>query len=119
MPETGLYKFRTFAPMFGRLQKKWGVGPGRMLLIFCTFAVGGSACAWVARQLMELIGVGSNGWGIVLYILLVTVLWPFTVLLIAVFFGQFRFFTAYLGRMGRRMGLRRREKRASSAEHRR
>ena len=108
--------------MFGRLQKKWGVGPGRMLLIFCTFAIGGSACAWMARKLMDLLSVESNGWGILLYVLLVTVLWPFTVLLISVFFGQFRFFTAYLGRMGRRMGFgrrRRARREASSAEHRR
>jgi hypothetical protein len=91
--------------MFGRLQKKWGVGPVRLTLIFCTFAVGGSACASIARRLMDLLGVEITGWGIVLYIVLVTVLWPFTVLLISVFFGQFRFFTAYLGRMGRRMGL--------------
>jgi formyltetrahydrofolate-dependent phosphoribosylglycinamide formyltransferase len=36
---------------------------------------------------------------------MVTLIWPFAVLLVSIPFGQFRFFTAYLTKMGRRMGI--------------
>ncbi len=94
--------------MLNRLQKKWGVGPGRLFLILVTFAVGGSLCGWAARKLMGLSGLEKSALWWVLYILLVTLLWPMAVLLVSVLTGQFRFFKNYLRKVARRMGFGRR-----------
>lgn len=94
--------------MLNRLQKKWGVGPGRLVLILCTFAIGGSLCGWTGRKLMELSGLEKNVIWWVVYLLLITLLWPMAVLLVSVITGQFRFFTAYLRKVARRMGFGRR-----------
>jgi formyltetrahydrofolate-dependent phosphoribosylglycinamide formyltransferase len=91
--------------MFESLQKKWQVKPLQLALIIATFAIGGSLTGYVARKLMPLLSVGNTALWIVVYVLLVTLLWPFAVLLISIPFGQYRFFTRYLEKMGRRAGL--------------
>jgi hypothetical protein len=95
----------TFVPVFSRLQQKWGVSATRVVLILCTFAIGGSLCSWAGKQLMSFSGMEKGFWWWVLYLVLVTLLWPMCVMLISVFFGQFTFFKNYLGRMARRMGF--------------
>ena len=87
--------------MFQRLQQKWKVNGLQLVLILCTFAIGGSLTGLAGRKLMNFIAV-ERGWlWVVVYIILVTLLWPVSVLLVSVFFGQYRFF-------GRRRPLRRR-----------
>lgn len=91
--------------MLNGLQRKWKVSGIQFLLILSTFALGGSLCGYLGRLLMQVIGVqNSLAYGS-LYILLVTILWPFCVLLISIPFGQFRFFSNYLRKMGARFGL--------------
>ena len=89
--------------MFEGLQQKWKVSGWRLLLILVTFALGGSLCGYLGRQLLGLFQIESNIIRIPLYIILVTVLWPFCVILISIPFGQFSFFLNYLKKMGRRM----------------
>ncbi|MBL7738496.1 MAG: hypothetical protein JNK14_04705 [Chitinophagaceae bacterium] len=91
--------------MFERLQKKWKVSGIQVLLILCTFAIGGSLTGYAGKKLMNLLNIEQRWLWIVVYIIMVTVLWPVAVLLVSVFFGQFRFFTGYLKKMGRRMGI--------------
>lgn len=88
--------------MFERLQKKWKVNGLQLLLILCTFAIGGSLTGYTGRKLMNLLGIGPNWLWILIYIVVVTLLWPMAVLLVSIFFGQFRFFIGYLRKMGRR-----------------
>jgi formyltetrahydrofolate-dependent phosphoribosylglycinamide formyltransferase len=91
--------------MLKGLQRKWKVSGIQFLLILSTFALGGSLCGYLGRLLMQVIGVqNSLAYGS-LYILLVTILWPFCVLLISIPLGQFRFFSNYLRKMGARFGL--------------
>lgn len=92
--------------MFERLQQKWKVNGWRLLLILVTFALGGSLCGWLGRQVLGLFEIESNIVRIPLYIILVTILWPFCVILISIPFGQFMFFRSYLKKMGRRMSGR-------------
>lgn len=92
--------------MFERLQQKWKVNGWRLLLILVTFALGGSLCGWLGRQLLGLFQIESNMLRIPLYIILVTILWPFCVILISIPFGQFMFFRSYLKKMGRRISGR-------------
>jgi phosphoribosylglycinamide formyltransferase 1 len=91
--------------MLERLQKKWKVGAVQLLLILCTFAIGGSLTGYVSKKVMNLLPL-DGGWPwVVVYIIILTLLWPLAVLLISVFFGQFRFFSGYLKKMGARIGL--------------
>lgn len=89
--------------MFERLQQKWKVSGWRLLLILVTFALGGSLCGYLGRQLLGLLQIESAVIRIPLYIVLVTILWPFCVLLISLPTGQFNFFRSYLKKMGARM----------------
>ena len=54
---------------------------------------------------MNLLPIEQGALWLVVYILVVTLLWPLAVLLVSVPFGQFRFFTNYLKKMGKRMGI--------------
>ena len=91
--------------MFNRLQQKWNVSAARLGLILCTFAIGGSLTGYAGRKLMNFLDIDKQWLWVAIYILLVTLLWPLAVLLVSIPFGQFRFFTAYLKKMGRRMGI--------------
>jgi hypothetical protein len=91
--------------MFQRLQQKWKVSGTRVLLILCTFAIGGSLTGYVGKKIMNLLDIEQRWLWIVIYVLLVTLLWPMAVIVVSVFFGQFRFFTSYLRKIGSRMGL--------------
>lgn len=105
-----------FCPrMFRKLRHKWGVGPGRLALILCTFAIGGSLCGRLGGFFLDKMGVESLWLYIPLYIVLVTLLWPLCVLLISIPFGQWRFFTAYLRQMGHRIS--RRKSQSAKARH--
>lgn len=94
--------------MFKRLQQKWKVNFSRLVLILITFSVGGSLCGYLGRKLLVAALPdlsATNGWWWVLYLLLVTLLWPICVMAISIPMGQFTFFKTYLSRMARRMGF--------------
>ncbi len=91
--------------MFDRLQQKWKVNGWQLLCVLCTFAIGGSLAGLAAKQVLSLFPLEKGALWVVIYIVVVTLIWPFSVLLISIPFGQFRFFTAYLKKMGERMKL--------------
>lgn len=92
--------------MLQRLKQKWNVSWGRFVLIFTTFALGGSLCGYLGRQALLYINIESAAARIPLYIILVTLLWPFCVLAISIPLGQFGFFRSYLAKMGRKISGR-------------
>lgn len=89
--------------MLKKLREKWGVGPLQVVLILCTFAIGGSLSGYLARNVMNLLPIDNSALYGVLYILVVTILWPMCVILVSVFFGQYAFFKGYLSRMASRI----------------
>lgn len=91
--------------MFERLQKKWKVNGLRLTLILCTFAIGGSATGFVGKKIMNVLAIGQDWIWAVIYIVLVTLLWPLMVILISIPFGQFRFFSVYIRKLGLKMGV--------------
>lgn len=91
--------------MFEGLQKKWKVGGMQLFLILCTFAIGGSATGFVAKKVMNAISIHQDWLWAIIYILLVTLIWPMMVLLISIPFGQFRFFSGYIKKLGAKMGI--------------
>lgn len=92
--------------MFKKLQQKWGVGPVRLLLILCTFAIGGSLCGRIGAYLLGLLAIDSLWVRVPLYIVLITLLWPLCVLIISIPLGQWTFFTRYLRKLWMRIGRR-------------
>jgi hypothetical protein len=92
--------------MLENLQRRWGVSGTRLLLILCTFAIGGSLSGIAARQALRLLAIEDTALRIVVYIVLVTLIWPLSVLLVSIPFGQFRFFRNYLARIGSRLSGR-------------
>lgn len=88
-----------------KLQDKWKLNSlFQVIIVLIIFALGGSTCAFLGRQIMPAFGFESKNFGYwVVYILLVTLLWPMCVLAYSIILGQYPFFKKYLGQMGRRM----------------
>ena len=87
--------------MFNKLKQRWGVDGLNLFLIVATFAVGGSSCGYLSRQLLLLTGWEKDLVWYILYVVLMTITWPICVLLVSIPLGQYRFFANYLRRMGR------------------
>lgn len=86
-----------------RLQQKWGVGPVQFWLIMTTFALGGSLSGYLNKQILNLVFLEKNAAYWLIYPLLLTILWPISVILVSFLTGQFLFFKGYLGRIWGRL----------------
>jgi len=86
-----------------KLQAKWGVGPVQFWLIILTFALGGSLSGRLCSYLLKLVFLEKNGVFWLIYPLLLTILWPFSVVFVSFFTGQFSFFKGYLNRVGAKL----------------
>lgn len=107
--------FQSILRMLKRLQKKWKVSGGRLVLIIATFAIGGSLCGYAGRKLLGLMNIDKGvGW-VILYIILITLLWPVAVILVSLLLGQFSFFRDYLRRISGKMHMRKRPGTSGSA----
>jgi folate-dependent phosphoribosylglycinamide formyltransferase PurN len=82
------------------LQEKWKVGGSQFWLIMLTFALGGSLSGRLCSFLLNLAFLEKNWAFWLVYPLFLTILWPFSVLFVSFFTGQFRFFRGYLSRVG-------------------
>ena len=91
--------------MFEKLKQKWKVNALQLTLILCTFAIGGSLTGFVGKKIMNLLSIELDWLWAIIYILLVTIIWPIMVLLVSIPFGQFRFFSNYTRKLGEKMGL--------------
>src|ERR1700694_72503 len=101
------FKFLLF--MFEGLQKKWKVGRWRLFLILVIFAGAGSLTGYAGRKLMSHTGIENGFAYILLYLLLITLLWPAFVIALSLPFGQFAFFRAYLLKIIQRMNGNRKD----------
>jgi len=96
--------------MFEKLKSRWKVNGINLLLIIATFALGGSLCGYTGRKILLLTGLDEGITWVILYIILVTLLWPVCVLLISIPMGQFAFFKRYIIKIGKKMSGRRTKK---------
>ncbi len=92
--------------MFEKLKARWKVNGINLLLIISTFALGGSLCGWAGRKLLLLTGLEKGIAWVILYIILITLLWPLCVLIISIPLGQFAFFRKYILKIGRKISGR-------------
>jgi folate-dependent phosphoribosylglycinamide formyltransferase PurN len=86
-----------------KLSQKWGVKPVQFWLIMLTFALGGSLSGRLCSKILEMAFLEKNWAFWLIYPLLLTILWPFSVLFVSFFTGQFSFFKGYLGRVGAKL----------------
>lgn len=92
--------------MLDKLKNKWKVSGFQLILILCTFAIGGSLCGYAGRKILALLPLEKGALWFIIYILLITILWPIAVLLVSIPLGQFSFFRNYLKRIAKRMGIK-------------
>lgn len=102
--------------MFDKLKQKWKVSGLQLFLIICTFAIGGSFTGFVGKKIMNLLAIGQDWIWAIVYILLITLIWPFAVLLVSIPLGQFRFFKIYIRKIGMKMGLMKSEVRSRKSD---
>ena len=88
---------------FKRLQEKWKLGTGQFWLVILTFALGGSLSGRLCSFLLKLVFLEKNWAFWLVYPLFLTILWPFSVIFVSFFTGQFTFFKGYLTRVGSRL----------------
>ena len=91
--------------LFNKLKDKWQVSWFRFILIIITFALGGSLCARAGNYLLSFFFTESDILYWIIYIPLVTLLWPLCVLLVSIPFGEFSFFIGYLKKIGLKLGI--------------
>ena len=91
--------------MFDKLKNKWKVSGFKLALILCTFAIGGSATGFAGKKIMNLLAIEQDWLFAIIYILLITLIWPLAVIIVSLPFGQFSFFKKYIRKMGVKMGI--------------
>jgi phosphoribosylglycinamide formyltransferase 1 len=91
--------------MFEKLQRKWRVSGVQLALILVTFAIGGSVTGFLGKKILNLLNPRQDWFWTLIYILLVIVIWPIAVLIVSLFFGQYRFFSGYVSRLMNRLGV--------------
>ena len=78
--------------MLKRLQEKWKVNALQLVLILCTFAIGGSLTGWAGKKIMNALSINQDWVWALVYILLITIIWPLAVIIVSIPFGQYPFF---------------------------
>jgi len=91
--------------MFQKLQEKWKVGGLQLALIILTFAIGGSGTGYVGKKIMNGLPLHQDWLWTLIYIMLVIIIWPVAVIIISIFFGQYKFFSGYVRKLGAKVGV--------------
>lgn len=86
-----------------KLREKWGLAPVQFWLVILTFALGGSLSGRLCSFLLKLAFSEKNWAYWLVYPIVLTILWPFSVLFVSLLTGQFSFFKGYLGRVGAKL----------------
>ena len=89
--------------MFKKLKQRWGVNSLGLFLIISTFALGGTACSRIGKLLIGFWSDQHNVLWWIIYIVLITILWPICVIIISIPLGQFSFFKNYLSRVFKKL----------------
>jgi hypothetical protein len=89
--------------MLDRLKNRWKASGLKLVLILTTFAVGGSLTGFAGKNLMIKLDITQPVLYIIIYLVIITILWPLAVLLVSIPLGQFSFFTKYISRLGNKI----------------
>ena len=95
-----------------KLKEKWGITSNfQLIIIFFVFSVTGSLSLWVAKPLLDLIGLDKATlspwifWPI--RILIIFPIYQILIVIIGALFGQFQFFWNFEKKMLARLGFKR------------
>lgn len=91
--------------MFSNLKNKWKVSELQLALIIGTFAIGGSLTGYIGKKIMNLLSINTDWLWTIIYIVLITLIWPMAVLVISIPLGQYRFFSKYIGKILGKLGI--------------
>ena len=89
--------------MFEKIKHRWHVNTLGLVLILCTFAIGGSLCGYISKNIISLLTIEKGIIWLIIYFIILTLIWPLCVLIISIPFGQLSFFKKYLHKMWKRM----------------
>lgn len=94
-----------------KLRQRWGLTSNfQVFLIIIVFSINGSFAAWVAKPVTALFGLSvetTNPWFFwPIRILLVFLIYQFTLPIVGFFFGQFNFFWNFTKKMLKRLGFK-------------
>ena len=70
-----------------------------------TFAIGGSLTGFVGKKIMNHLQIRQDWLWAIIYIILITLIWPMAVILVSIPMGQFGFFRKYIRKLGQKLGL--------------
>jgi hypothetical protein len=96
--------------MLKRLQEKWKVNALQLVLILCTFAIGGSLTGLAGKKIMNALAISQDWIWAIIYIILITIIWPLAVIIISIPLGQFSFFIKYIRKIGAKFGMSKQDK---------
>ena len=95
-----------------RLKEKWRITSNfQFIIILIVFSVTGSLAVWVAKPILELVGLDKsavNPW--VVWPIRIAIIFPIyqvMIVVIGALFGQFKFFWAFEKKMLVRLGFKR------------
>lgn len=92
--------------MLQRLQKKWKVSGRQLFTILLIFSLGGSLTGFAVKKFIAVFEIEFFFLKTVVYILLLTLIWPLAILIVSLPLGQFPFFKKYIARIGNRLFIR-------------
>ncbi len=94
-----------------KLKQRWGLTSNfQVFLIIIVFSINGSFAAWVAKPVTALFGLSVENTNLWIFwpirIILVFLIYQFTLPIVGFFFGQFHFFWNFTKKMLKRMGFK-------------
>lgn len=104
--------FADLAPMFTKLQQKWGVSGWKFFIILCVFAITGTSTAYLTKVLGGWVGFNDQtwwGWKLLLKLGMLLIGYQLILLFVAFCFGQFSFFWKFEQKMLRHLGFKRKQ----------
>ena len=95
-----------------RLKEKWGITSNfQFIIILIVFSVTGSLAVWVAKPILELVGLDKSAVSpCVFWPIRIAIIFPIyqvMIVVIGALFGQFKFFWAFEKKMLVRLGFKR------------
>ena len=95
-----------------RLKEKWRITSNfQFIIILIVFSVTGSLAVWIAKPILELVGLDKsavNAW--IFWPIRIVIIFPIyqvMIVVIGALFGQFKFFWAFEKKMLVRLGFKR------------
>tara|TARA_X000000368_G_C22796932_1_gene608474 strand:+ start:305 stop:601 length:297 start_codon:yes stop_codon:yes gene_type:complete len=97
--------------MLSKLKTRWGINSNLQILkIFIVFGITGSTAAWISEPICNFFGINTDNLNILIYwlarIILITVVYQFILIFVALLFGEFKFFWRFVKKFINLSGLK-------------